>query len=202
MSLPAVIQPLPVTIDDPAETMKQLSWPEWLQRSARSLSLVSRVVTEDEVYRAVKLVPVIPQSKALTPEQRREIEHKVALGHAALVHEDIDRTLLRVYELRIQLGASILSEEGEKIKAQGYIIALKGVPTFAVIEACTRWLRGNAPWIHDGKEPRKPNYSFPPQPPELCHCAMSIVAVVGAQTARLERLLKAEVVPDEQIRAA
>lgn len=110
---------------------------------------------------------------------------------------DVDRSMTAVTELLLAMPSAQLSDHAAKARGKAYIAALGDLPSFAVIEACRRWLRADAGLLSDGKEPRKPNYAFAPSAPELRMVAEPIARVVEYQAAQLESLLGAMVVADQ-----
>jgi hypothetical protein len=70
-----------------------------------------------------------------------------------------------------------LSRDEAGMRADGYMIALEGLPLWAVEQAATWWLRGER---GDGRE----NYNFAPSPPQLRLLAEK--ATLAARSRRYE----------------
>lgn len=132
-------------------------------------------------------------------DQRAAIETRIAELRRAQKHVDVDQSMTAVTELLLAMPSAQLSEAGAKARGNAYIIALSDLPSFAVIEACHRWLCAEAGLINDGKEPRRPNYGFAPSAPELRLVAAPIAEIVSHQASWLGRLLGAKVVPEPEV---
>jgi hypothetical protein len=125
----------------------------------------------------------------LSEEQRRAVQARVDQLVEAEIAADVDQTMTVVVELLEAFPAAKLSDEQARLKAKGYITALEGVSTWAVVEARRRWLQARA-----GLQ----NYDFAPTPPRLREVADEVLVDVRAQRLFLQRLLKAEAVQEEK----
>lgn len=139
----------------------------------------------------------IPRSLAPTPEQRDEIERYILRLQDAYNERNIDRSMTAVTKLLLALSDAAVSEAQATARAEAFILVLRDLPTFAVIEACRRWLLGKVT-INDGNgQPRRPNFSFPPKPPELRLVAEPIAAIALSRIHRLQKLMMARVIDDD-----
>jgi hypothetical protein len=126
---------------------------------------------------------MIPPHLALSGEQRAAVEVRVEQLGDAEVACDIDYTMAVVVEMLDAFPAAKVSDDQTKRKAKGYITALEDAPTWAVAEACRRWLKARA-----GPQ----NYDFAPTPPRLRQVVDDALADLRGQRIALRRLLKAE----------
>lgn len=187
MSALAKVEPLqPLDLN---RSLRTLSWPEWLQRSASGLTVGSEEVTREDGVKARLVIPTIAQSLSPSPSARLVIEARIAELRAARAAVDIDFAMAKVTELLLSFAGQAMNEAGAKARARGYIIALEDLPPWAIADACRRWLRGDA-----GEH----NYNFAPSPPILRKVAESAVGIVDSQIAALDRLLTAKVVDDPE----
>lgn len=133
----------------------------------------------------------IPEKFAPSSADRAAIEARIAELKRAETFIDVDFSMTAVTRVLLAMPSAQLSEVGAKARAEAYIVALGDLPSFATIEACRRWLRAEAGFINDGKEPRKPNYAFAPSAPELRLVAMPIAKLVTYQAGTLQNVLRA-----------
>lgn len=104
---------------------------------------------------------------------------------------DPARNVELVMLLRATMGER--SSGGEETAAQrleAWYRALADVPTWALDQAVTRWLRGDVADILP-----KANPAYAPRPPELVQLAKAIYYAARWEHDRLRRLLVAKVVP-------
>jgi hypothetical protein len=166
----------PISPLDPERPLRALSLPGWLQRLVNALT-------------ADYSNPTIPAKLALSEEQRRDVQTRVdQLGEAEIAC-DVDQTMTVVVELLEAFPTAKLSGEQARLKARGYIIALEGLPTWAVIEASRLWLQARA-----GPQ----NYDFAPTPPRLREVADQVLIGVRRQRHLLQRVLKARPESEEE----
>jgi len=142
------------------------------------------------------MVTTIPRQFAPSPEDREAIAKRIAELRRCVAHCDIDQSCALVAQLQLQLASKTLTDEGAKALAKGFIAVVEDIPTFAVAEACRRWLRAETGKIGDGKDAYVPRFVFAPSPPELAMVARPIVFVATVQISQLKRLLEAKIVED------
>lgn len=180
-----------ITTEDLVLSIKTLSSPEWLLRSENALRHGSEAVGN-----ARRNITTIPRRFELSSPQRAAVETRITNLRRLKDFIDIDMSMTWVMKLLLALTSANLSEAGAKARGEAYIIALHDVPTFAVAEACRRWLRAETGKIGEGKDARLPNFAFPPTPPELAQIARPIATLPGYHIARLEALLAAKAIDD------
>jgi hypothetical protein len=100
---------------------------------------------------------------------------------------DTDTAMAHVAELLLAFPSAQMSLESARARGKAYVTGLEGVPTYAIVEACRRWLRGQC-----GEQ----NYSFAPSAPVLRGVAEDIAKVGQFQIDQLQRVLDAQVIPD------
>jgi hypothetical protein len=165
--LPANFEPIQDL--DPEQPLRALSLPAWLQRCVESLG-------------ADYMNPEIPIELALSDAQVRAVVVRLDELSEAELACDVDHTMAVVAQLFESFATARLTEDQAKARAKGYLTALEGVPTWAVVEASRRWLQAKA-----GPQ----NYDFAPSPPRLREIADDVLCEVRAQRCSLERLLRA-----------
>lgn len=186
-----------VTIEKGAA--QTLSLPVSVQRSLSGLKAGSTIVATEGPYRFARTVMTIPASLAPSKADRSLIARKIGDLTLLLAQTDLDYSTGKVAEMLLSFSPS-MTQSTATVRTRGYIVALDDVPTFAVVEACRRWLRHEAGKFGDPNDqrnpPREPDYAFPPTPPILRVLALRVAGLVDAQRQRLQDLLKAEVVDD------
>lgn len=155
---------------DPCKPATPLSLPPWLARSASAL--------KDGP------VPMIPAGFDLTTDQRSKAKLLITAIDDHLAGQDRRKIGGAVTELLMAFASAPMSDAGAAARAKGYAVALEGVPSWAVQEACARWLRGD---VEDG------NLAFAPSPPQLRKIANAVMVPIRAQRVLLERVLSARV---------
>lgn len=175
---------------DARRPLATLSLPAWLQRSVSGLTVGWEDVTRADGAKARMRVWTIARSLSPTAETRRAIESRISDLSRILAAVDVDVALARVTEMLLAFPMPAGGQSAATARARGYIAALDDLPSWAVSEACRRWLRGDA---GDGH-----NYAFSPTPPVLRRIAESAVVQARVQLDKLEQLLEAKVVEDPQ----
>ena len=170
--LPMSFEPIPrLDLDQPDRAL----WlPAWLQRCVSALP-------------AGCLNPTIPAELALNQQQRRAVLVRVNELEEAETACDVDHTVAAVLEMLEAFPSANLSDAQARNKMKGYMTALEDVPTWAVVEACRRWLRARA---GDQK------YDYAPSPPRLRKIADEVLFAFRAQLHFLQQLLKAKPVSE------
>lgn len=160
-----------------------LSLPDSVQRSLTAMTVGYR---ETDKGRAPW--PKIARSLAPSSTDRQAIARKIDDLQALEGRRDVDYSMAKVADLLLALTVGQGMTEGTaKAKARGYMVALDDLPSWAVAEACRRWLRGEA-----GDH----NYNFPPLPPILREVAQHCANVLALERVQLQRLLEADVIED------
>jgi hypothetical protein len=155
---------------DPANPLRALSLPQWVQNSLGALT-------------AGYMSPTIPADFVFTEQQRSALERRIEDIDLAEMASDVDLTMAVVVELLEGFGGPRLSEDQARLRAKAYITALEGLPTWCVAEARRLYLRAEA-----GPQ----NYDFAPSPPRLAEIAKLALARLRAQRCELQRLLRAK----------
>jgi hypothetical protein len=154
--------------------------PPWLTRSLAALG---------DGFR-----PMIPEAAALTTGQRRWVEQAEERLGSHLVPALGAEIGKCVAVLQAQFPAREIDEGTAAARAEGYLMALDGVPLFALREAVKRAMRGEA-----GLNP-----SYMPKAPELRALVDRLSLPARAHRVHLRRLLEAEVertpTPEERAR--
>ena len=174
---------------DLGRSTKTLSLPEWLLRSVSGLTVGSEAVTREDGVQARRPIPTIYRSLAPSKAQCAAIEVRLAELRAALGQTNVDYSMAKVTELLLSFPSQAVNEAGAKAKARGYIIALDDLPSWAVADACRKWLRGEC-----GEQ----NYNFAPSPPQLRKFAEKSARLVSDQIKILEKLIAAQIVDDPE----
>lgn len=160
------------TVTGPRPT---LSEPEWLKRCLGALTAdYSR--------------PMIPQSLALTTSQRSFVSSRLDELLASERFVDVDKSAVAVTKLLMVFPAGAMANGNSADRAEAYLTAFGDLPTWAVEEACRRWLRGEAL--------QGANLAFAPSPPQLRKAALMVMGPATSQRYHLERLLRAEPVKE------
>jgi hypothetical protein len=169
------------------QALRTLCLPDSLQRLVSGLKVGFTEVIRQDGVRACMTIPTIVAS--LAPSMRDRVTIARRLDDLALIQaqRDTDIGMAKVAEMLMAFQTGGISPEGAKARANGYMAALQDLPTFAIVEACLRWLRGEA-----GEQ----NYNFAPTPPVLRQVAEKCARLADYQVAQLQMLLEAEVVPD------
>lgn len=157
--------------------------PEWLRRSLSGLTADFR--------------PKIPQAVAPNPEQRAKISARVDRLSLSLAPAGVDLVGVMVARLQAAFPSAGLDPATAEANAESYLIALEGVPAFALDEACRRILQRKVPSL---------NAKFMPTAPELRALVDEISLPARWHLKELQRLLSAEVErdvsPEERERVA
>ena len=169
-----------ITTTDPTAALLEptkLS-PTWLLRSLGALG---------EGFR-----PTIPEAFALTEAQRTTVETRAErlaqhLGSASAA--EIGKCIAI---LQAQFREREIDDGSAAARAEGYLMALEGVPLFALREAVRRVMRADAGF----------NTSFMPKAPEMRAFVNQIAQPARFHLVQLRRLLEAKVerAPNEQDR--
>ena len=149
--------------------LTKLSEPEWL---AFFLSALSG-----------GFHPTLPKKFALKPQQRSELEDLVASYRSLEDERDTLASMEHVQKLMDMFPLGNMTQQTAANRAEGYLISLEHLPSWAVGKACERWLRAEA-----GEQ----NYSFAPTAPQLCGIAKEVLAGFRARRRRIEHLLEAK----------
>ncbi|MFG1454560.1 hypothetical protein V5F44_20260 [Xanthobacter sp. V2C-8] len=143
--------------------------PQWLKSSLSAVSADFR--------------PMIPEASALTEIQRRTVTEMCSRLEAHLRPASDDDLGVGFAMLQAAFPAANLAEGEARANARAYMIALDGVPSFALAEAVRLILRGEA-----GLDRR-----FMATPPELRALVDRLTLPARAHRVQLRRLLEAQV---------
>lgn len=174
-------------IDD-RRPLATLSLPEWLQLSVNALAAGSEEVTRADGAKARMRIWTIPKSALPSPTAQREIANRITDLRRLITAIDVDAALTKVTEMLLAFPMPSGGESAARARARGYVAALDDLPAWAVVEACRKWLRGEAGDEH--------NYAFSPTPPVLRKLAEGTLLVAKVQLDKLEQLLEARPVDD------
>jgi ribosomal protein L17 len=137
---------------------------------------------------------MIPEAAALTTDQRRWVEQAGERLGSHLVPASAADVGRSVAVLQAQFPAREIDEGTAAARAEGYLMALDGVPLFAIREAVKRFMQSDA-----GLNP-----SYMPKAPELRALVDRLSLPARAHRVHLRRLLEAEVertpTPEERAR--
>lgn len=158
-------QPDPRALLDPLRVS-----PQWLTSSLSAVSADFR--------------PTIPEASALTVGQRRTVEKMEARLGERLQPATDEQVAVTYSVLKSAFPGARLEPEEARANAAAYLMALDGVPAFALEEAVKQVLRGNAGI----------NRSFMPTAPELRAIADRLALPARAHAVALRRLQEASVV--------
>lgn len=124
-------------------------------------------------------IPHLPRGTALSSTRRRELETMVSNFDRYLlpaVRQEVAPVIARLF---MAFPGERLSRDEAGMRADGYMIALEGLPLWAVEQAAKWWLRGER---GDGRE----NYAFAPSPPQFRQLAEK--ATLSARARRYEAI--------------
>ena len=144
--------------------------PAWLRRSLNGLTADFR--------------PRIPQAVAPTAEQRERISARATRLSSNLAPAGVDVIGALVARLQAAFPSASLDAATAEANAESYLIALEGVPAFALDEACRRILQRKVPGL---------NAKFMPTAPELRALVDELSLPARWHLKELRRLLDAEV---------
>lgn len=170
------------------EAMEAFSLPDSLRRSLSGLTVNYRETLDADGHRIRAPMATIEQSRAPSQRDRQLAVAKISVLDSLQSLRSVDYSMAKVTEMLLCFPQSAMSESVAKARAKGFIAALEDLPTWAVAEACRRYIRREAGEDH--------NYNFAPSPPVLRKIARDIHVMAAALQDRLQRLLDAEVVPD------
>jgi len=143
--------------------------PDWLKRRLSALT--------------ADFSPWIPEALALDPGQREVVQRMADRLDLHLSASSTDDVVSAVAQMRVVLPTAGLDEGQAAAAGRAFLIALEGVPRFALQEAVRLVLRGEAGLDH----------RFMPAPPELKALVDRISLPARAHRVQLGRLLKARV---------
>lgn len=146
-----------------------LTAPPWLKRSLDALT--------------VDYPPRLPHHAGLTEGQRVHVEERLARLVQCLKPATSDEAAAFVVWVQDQFGTPDMDQDALRRRQEGFLIALEGVPSFALDEACRLILQKKA-----GFDPR-----YMPKAPELRGLLDRITANAAAHRVQLYRLLQAKV---------
>lgn len=157
----------------------QTSPPQWMP----SLSQLEASLAADKAN-AISSRPQLP--RPLSQEERRCLAELAEYHRAdAEALPDMETALTEIAMLIRAFPVAKLTQEQDIARVRAYAIAMDDIPTWAIAEACRRWLKGDVP---EGS-----NLSFPPSAPQLRALAAEELAKAKAALLRAERLLNAKV---------
>ncbi|WP_454917326.1 hypothetical protein [Xanthobacter sediminis] len=162
----------PRQADQRAALLEPLSAsPQWLKSSLSAVSADFR--------------PKLPEASALTESQRRTVMEMCSRLGGHLRPASDEELGVSFAMLQSAFPAANLADGEARANARAYMVALEGVPSFALAEAVRLILRGEA-----GLDRR-----FMPTPPELRALVDRLSLPARAHRVQLRRLLEAEVEP-------
>lgn len=126
----------------------------------------------------------MPRGTVLSSTQRRELEAVVSSFDRYLSPADRREVAPIVARLFMAFPGERLSRDEAAMRGDGYMIALDGLPSWAVDQAATWWLRGER---GDGRE----NYAFAPSPPQLRQLAERATLAARARRYEAVKVLQA-----------
>ncbi|MFG1283361.1 hypothetical protein [Xanthobacter autotrophicus] len=127
--------------------------------------------------------PRLPHHAGLTEDQRTRVEARLSRLVQCLEPATSDEAATFIVSVQDQFGTPDMDPDALRRRQEGFLIALEGVPAFALDEAYRRILQKRA-----GFDPR-----FMPRPPELRGLLDQIAEAAFMHRVQLHRLLQAKV---------
>lgn len=131
----------------------------------------------------------IAASMMPSADDRRHIASRVMDLKAA--ERELDHTVAGAYltGFLVSFPAEKLKADLADAKAEFYMIAVDGIPAWAVVEACRRWVRRETELHKRGKA----KLGYAPSPDQLNAVAREVLGEVVGHRLALENLLRAKV---------
>lgn len=129
--------------------------------------------------------PKLPAALALNEVQRELVERHALAVERLRQPGPADATGKALLILLMSFSGQRGDEDTQRLRGEGYRIALEDSPAWAVERAARMWLRREN---GAGDE----NYAFAPSPPQLRRLAALAMVPMLAEQGRLQRLLRAE----------